>query len=102
MPHITCLKCGSTEFDDGSHPFASLVGIGLIVVGGLLILCGSYCTVTDWATYTPCGDYAVPATIAITAGFFMLIAGRMRSDRVQCRRCGAVWTPPRPHHTASH
>lgn len=102
MSKYVCLKCGSRLVDDGTNHFASLIGVCLFISGLVILLFTGWGTpaVSDWLNYSPLEgqnlSLILPIVVAISLSQIVIITGMERSERVHCRHCGSVWTPPRP------
>lgn len=103
VSNIKCLKCGSSNIDNGRTPILAILGLSLIAAGFLAVYlssCGQ--VITEWLTFDPCADQNPGATFSIMLGVFMLFSGITRSERVRCRKCGNVFTPPHPRLSHAH
>ncbi|MBX3084365.1 MAG: hypothetical protein KF716_22200 [Anaerolineae bacterium] len=102
MTRLVCLKCGSTKIDDGSSKLVSVLGFLLFLAGSYVL--SSYLAIpvtVSWEEYAPIEDAnCLPALLTCCFGIFMFFQGLTQSERVRCRKCGSLWTPPKPpkHH----
>jgi hypothetical protein len=69
-----------------------LSGAGILV---LLITCLVGC-IEDWGYFVPLTHADPLGFIVLILGIMLMFRGMERSERVKCRRCGAIWTPPKP------
>jgi hypothetical protein len=97
MKHVTCLKCGGTDIDDGSTRVLTMLGLPLIGAGTLVLLitCLVGC-IEDWGYFVPLAHADPMGMVVLILGIMMMFQGMERSERVKCRRCGTIWTPPKP------
>jgi hypothetical protein len=97
MKYSACLKCGGTDIDDGSIRVLTVLGLFLIGAGTLVLLvtCVVGC-IEDWGYFVPLAHADPLGLVVLILGTMMMFQGMERSERVKCRRCGTVWTPPKP------
>jgi hypothetical protein len=80
-----------------------MLGLLLVVAGTLVLLTTSFVnSVEDWGSFVPLSHSDPLGLIVMILGIMMTFQGMERSDRVKCRRCGTVWTPPRPTSRRNH
>jgi hypothetical protein len=97
MKQVTCLKCGATDIDDGSLRVLTVLGLFLIGAGTLVLLMTCFAgRIEDWGYYVPLAHADPMGFVVLILGIMMIFQGMERSERVKCRRCGTVWTPPKP------
>ena len=94
------LKCGSHLIEDGTSYFAIFVGATLFITGlSILAAIGLQSVeVSDRVYYSPMDGQNMgmifPIVLAISIAEILIINGATRSERVRCRKCGTIWTPP--------
>jgi DNA-directed RNA polymerase subunit RPC12/RpoP len=103
---LVCFKCGSKKIDDGTTPLFVLLGGALIAAATCVIYCATSTDVMasmemgsdalDWNTFVPATHVDCGVIFGICLGIVMLIQGMQRTERVRCRDCGSVFTPPKP------
>jgi hypothetical protein len=96
MQRITCLKCGGTDIDDGRNRVLSVLGLLLSGAGTLVLLITRGANVEDWGYFVPLAHADPLGLVALIPGIMMMFQGMERSERVKCRRCNTIWTPPKP------
>jgi len=99
MSGHVCLKCGSPNIDNGRRPLIVMLGVVLIVTAVVFMgCCYPSAPVQDWATYSPQSSHEIAIVGPLVVGILLIFEGFKRAERVRCRRCGLVWTPPKPRH----
>jgi hypothetical protein len=95
MRHVHCFKCGSARIDDGRSRLFTGLGVLVLVAGLVAALISIGSTIGDSAE----GLVSAETTIAgfvICYGYMLVNQGQTRTERLTCRQCGTVFTPPKP------
>ena len=96
MANSVCLKCGSTRIDDGRDRLLCVLGLSLIAAGFLaMFLSVPYFAAVDYASFSPTVNGGMVVVPVLAFGFFLTTKGMTRAERLICRNCRTVWTPPR-------
>ena len=95
MRRVHCFKCGSDQIDDGSSRVFVILGV-LVIIGGMI---AAILSIASHSTNSEFGSVSPETTLAgfvICYGFMLIHQGTQRLARYTCRKCGTVFTPPKP------